>query len=127
MIYEIDLETITNLVKHLIQKSKKLNGTLVLLNKTSDLADEIIITEISYFNTLNLKKNDFLEITIYDKNDDDIFYEEFLIGTEKDSYIVKTLFIHEKPTTDNIDTHSVNKNKSILQPQVHPFKKFIKK
>lgn len=127
MIYELDLEMITELFEHLIKKAKKINGTLVLLNKTSDLADESVIENITHLTALNVKKNDFLEVTIYDRNDDDIFYEEFLIGTGKDYTVVKTLFIDEKVIKDRKNSSSTLQEKSSFKPKSHPFAKFIKK
>ena len=127
MAYEINIKTVIELVEHIIKKAKKINGVLVVLNKTSDLADEITIEDIKDLEFLEIKNNDFLELTLYDKNDDDIFYEEFTIGIGKDSNLVKRKFIEEKKEEPQEKEVVESSKEAEIITKAHPFAKFIKK
>lgn len=126
MAYNVSRETLTEILEFYIKLAKKNRGELVVLNKTSDEADEYVIRNIKDFNLIKTKKNDFLEVTVYDEEEDDVAYEEFNIGEDSDRDKVREKILgiksDKKNSTDEKEIKKENKNKS-----ENHFQKFMKK
>ncbi|MGL4403365.1 MAG: hypothetical protein ACRCTS_06575 [Fusobacteriaceae bacterium] len=126
MAYNVSRGTLTEILEFYIKLAKKNSGELVVLNKTSDEADEYVIRNIKDFNLIKTKKNDFLEVTVYDDDDDDIAYEEFNIGEDSDREKVREKILgiksDKKNQSDVKEVKKEFKNKS-----ENHFQKFIKK
>ncbi len=126
MAYNVSRETLTEILEFYIKLAKKNRGELVVLNKTSDEADEYVIRNIKDFNLIKTKKNDFLEVTVYDEEEDDIAYEEFNIGEDSDRDKVREKILgiksDKKNSTDEKEIKKENKNKN-----ENHFQKFMKK
>lgn len=126
MAYNVSRETLTEILEFYIKLAKKNKGELVVLNKTSDEADEYVIRNIKDFNLIKTKKNDFLEVTVYDEEEDDVAYEEFNIGEDSDRDKVREKILgiksDKKNSTDEKEIKKENKNKS-----ENHFQKFMKK
>ncbi|MGL5656108.1 MAG: hypothetical protein ACRCXY_04655 [Fusobacteriaceae bacterium] len=126
MVYNINYETLTDVIKHYIKVAKQNKGELVVFNKIHDEADEFIICDIKDFEALKIKKNDFLEVTIYDSDDDDIAYSEFLIGNGDDNSLAKEKILGIKPTEKKESTPAKQPTLEKNSSQNH-FQKFMKK
>ncbi|MGL5964436.1 MAG: hypothetical protein ACRCZ9_13230 [Fusobacteriaceae bacterium] len=126
MAYDVSRGTLIEILEFYLKLAKKNSGELVILNKTSDEADEYVIRNIKDFNLIKTKKNDFLEVTVYDDDDDDIAYEEFNIGNDgdKDKAREKILGIksEKKSTQDKTEVKKDFKHKA-----ENHFQKFMKK
>lgn len=126
MAYNINYETLTEVIKHYIKVAKQSKGELVVFNKVHDEADEFIIADIKDFEALKIKKNDFLEVTVYDSEDDDIAYSEFLIGNGDDNSLVKEKILGIKSTEKKESAPVKQKTFEKNSSQNH-FQKFMKK
>ncbi|MGL5050481.1 MAG: hypothetical protein ACRC6A_07135 [Fusobacteriaceae bacterium] len=124
MVYDLTREQVKEVLEYYLKVAKKAKGEVVVLNKTSDEADEYVIGKIGDFETIKTQKNDFLEITVYDNMEEDIEYEEFSIGEGKDYNAMKKdilkLSVNEKET-------KVKKEEKKTFKKEHPFQKFLKK
>ncbi|MGL4567653.1 MAG: hypothetical protein ACRCU6_03875 [Fusobacteriaceae bacterium] len=126
MAYNVSRGTLTEILEFYIKLAKKNNGELVVLNKTSDEADEYVIRNIKDFNLIKTKKNDFLEVTVYDDDDDDIAYEEFNIGEDSDRNKVREKILGINSEKKNrIDEKEIKKE--IKNSNENHFQKFMKK
>ncbi|MGL4254034.1 MAG: hypothetical protein ACRDB2_02345 [Fusobacteriaceae bacterium] len=126
MAYNVSRGTLTEILEFYIKLAKKNNGELVVLNKTSDEADEYVIRNIKDFNLIKTKKNDFLEVTVYDDDDDDIAYEEFNIGEDSDRDKVREKILGINSEKKNrIDEKEIKKE--IKNSNENHFQKFMKK
>ncbi len=96
-------------IEECLKLAKKKNGELVIYSKGAE--EEYVILSIKDFLTFKTKKNDVIEVTIYDKKeDDDIFYEEYkLAGTE------------------NKAENKAGKETELKSKNINHFSKFIKK
>ncbi|MGL4534112.1 MAG: hypothetical protein ACRC0V_05520 [Fusobacteriaceae bacterium] len=124
MVYDLTREQVKEVLEYYLKVAKKAKGEVVVLNKTSDEADEYVIGKIGDFETIKTQKNDFLEITVYDNMEEDIEYEEFSIGEGKDYNAMKKdilkLSVNEKEI-------KVKKEEKKTFKKEHPFQKFLKK
>lgn len=126
MAYTVSRKTLTEILEFYIKLAKKNNGELVVLNKTSDEADEYVIGNIKDFNLIETKKNDFLEVTVYDDEDDDIAYEEFNIGEDRDRVAALEKILGIKSAKQTLDSDDTSKKNETNKAQNH-FQKFMKK
>lgn len=126
MAFNVSRETLTEVLEFYIKLAKKNNGELVVLNKTSDEADEYVIGHIKDFKLLKTKKNDFLEVTVYDDDEDDIAYEEFNIGADTDREKVREKILGIKSEKKKTESENVTKKVVNNKPQNH-FQQFMKK
>lgn len=125
MAYNVTREMLTEVLENYIKLAKKNGGEVVVLNKTSDEADEYVIKSIKDFNIIKTKKNDFIEVTVYDDDDDDIAYEEFTMGDGSDYDKICVKILGKKAPQK--DEKTPKESKKGPTDSKHPFEKFIKK
>lgn len=123
MAYNLTREMLIEILESYIKLAKKNHGEVVVLNKTSDEADEYVIDNIKDFSLIKTKKNDFLEVTVYDDEDDDIAYEEFTIGDGSDYGIAAEKILGKKISNR---TQEIKTEKKAAAAPGH-FEKFMKK
>ena len=126
MAYNVTRKTLIEILEYYIKLAKKNRGELVVFNKIHEEADEFIIESIKDFELVNAKKNDFLEITVYDSDDDDIAYSEFIIGDGIDDSLAKEKILGIKSDKKIEEPSSKKENLNKNQAENH-FQKFMKK
>ncbi|MGL5122576.1 MAG: hypothetical protein ACRC6K_00200 [Fusobacteriaceae bacterium] len=75
-------------IEECLKLAKSKNGELVMYSKGAE--EEYVIISMKDFLTFKTNKNDIIEVTIYDKKeDDDIFYEEYRLIEAEDKALKK--------------------------------------
>lgn len=126
MAYNITRKTLIEILEYYIKLAKKNKGELVVFNKIHEEGDEFIIESIKDFELVNAKQNNFLEITVYDNDDDDIAYSEFILGDGTDDDLAKEKILGIKSDKKIEETPSKKQNFNKNQAENH-FQKFMKK
>lgn len=124
MVYDLSREMVVEMLEHYLKIAKKVKGEVVVLNKTSDEADEYVISKIEDFDLIETKKNDFLEVTVYDADEEDVEYEEFSIGEGKDYQVARKNIL--KVSVDEKLLKEKKVEKKTFKTENY-FKKFMKK
>ncbi len=126
MAYNITRKTLIEILEYYIKLAKKNKGELVVFNKIHEEGDEFIIESIKDFELVNAKQNNFLEITVYDNDEDDIAYSEFILGDGTDDDLAKEKILGIKSDKKIEETPSKKQNFNKNQAENH-FQKFMKK
>lgn len=126
MAYNITRKTLIEILEYYIKFAKKNKGELVVFNKIHEEGDEFIIESIKDFELVNAKQNNFLEITVYDNDEDDIAYSEFILGDGTDDDLAKEKILGIKSDKKIEETPSKKQNFNKNQAENH-FQKFMKK
>lgn len=126
MAYNVTRKTLIEILEYYIKLAKKNKGELVVFNKIHEEGDEFIIESIKDFELVNAKQNNFLEITVYDNDDDDIAYSEFILGDGTDDDLAKEKILGIKSDKKIEETPSKKQNFNKNQAENH-FQKFMKK
>ena len=126
MAYNVTRKTLIEILEYYIKLAKKNKGELVVFNKIHEEGDEFIIESIKDFELVNAKQNNFLEITVYDNDEDDIAYSEFILGDGTDDDLAKEKILGIKSDKKIEETPSKKQNFNKNQAENH-FQKFMKK
>ena len=126
MAYNVTRKTLIEILEYYIKFAKNNKGELVVFNKIHEEGDEFIIESIKDFELVNAKQNNFLEITVYDNDDDDIAYSEFILGDGTDDDLAKEKILGIKSDKKIEETPSKKQNFNKNQAENH-FQKFMKK
>ena len=110
MAYNVTRKTLIEILEYYIKFAKKNKGELVVFNKIHEEGDEFIIESIKDFELVNAKQNNFLEITVYDNDDDDIAYSEFILGDGTDDDLAKEKILGIKSDKKIEETPSKKQN-----------------